>query len=172
MSSAWLIAVGVLMVVLGALAIILPPIAAIATTLVIGVILLLSGLLQLIHSFQGWGVTTSGWTVATALIRVGAGLLIVYRPMVGSYALTVILATYFLVAGALKIASAVELRRIASWGWLLFDGIVSVVLGALVWSGLPMTALWVVGLFVGIELTAAGIATIAFATARPGLPRA
>lgn len=82
--------------------------------------------------------------------------------MRGAVVLTMLLATYFLIAGVFRIVAAFALH-LPNWGWTLANGIISLALGILVWAGWPLTGLWVLGLFIGINLLFAGWARVMLA---------
>jgi uncharacterized membrane protein HdeD (DUF308 family) len=162
-ARSWFIGLGIAFLVLGALAIILPPAASLATALVIGWLLIISGILQGVHAFQHRSWAHSGWAIAGAIIHVIAGVLVVAFPLAGTVVLTLILASFLLVVGGVKIIRALQHRTMPAWGWLLFDGILSVLLGLLIWMGWPSTAVWALGLLVGINLVFSGASMLLIA---------
>jgi uncharacterized membrane protein HdeD (DUF308 family) len=173
LGGGWLVGIGAVLAALGVLAVILPFAASLTTTLVIGWILLVGGVVQAVHSIQQHEAPGFGWSLLGALVRIVAGVLVIARPLAGTLVLTAVLATYFLVIGVAKIARGVELRATPTRGLLVFDGIVSLVLGILVWSGFPATATWIIGLFVGVEMIMAGISAVGLGLAlRSHAPRA
>lgn len=155
-SRGWFFALGAAFVVLGVLSIILPFIASLVTTIVIGWLMLLGGLFQGYHAVRNRGWAGSGWALASAAIQVVAGVLVVLFPVVGTLSLTLVLAAYFIIEGAFKLVRAVQHRRMPAWGWLMFDGVLSLALGILILALWPSTAVWVIGLLVGINLLFSG----------------
>jgi len=155
-SRPWFIGLGAAFALLGALAIVLPFVATLVTTIVIGWIMLLGGLFQGYHAVKNrrWG--GSGWAIASAAIEVIAGVLVVAFPLAGTLTLTVILAVYFGAEGAFRIVRAIQHRRMPAWGWLLFDGLLELALAVLILVHWPSSAVWVLGLFVGISLLVSG----------------
>jgi uncharacterized membrane protein HdeD (DUF308 family) len=91
------------------------------------------------------------------------GLILLAFPLRGVLTLTLLLAILFMVAGSFKIALALYINPLPSWGWLLFSGVISAFLGILIWTGLPGTAKWAIGLLVGIELLFNGWSMTMFA---------
>ena len=157
----WFIGLGIALLVLGVLAIILPPLASLATTVVIGWLLVVGGLVQGYHAIRNPRWAGRGWAIVAAVVYLIAGALVVAFPLTGTAVLTLILAAFFVASGILKIIRAVQHRRMPAWGWVLFDGILSLVLGALIWIGWPSTAVWALGLLVGIDLVFGGSSMLA-----------
>jgi uncharacterized membrane protein HdeD (DUF308 family) len=155
-SRAWFFALGIAFMALGALAILLPWIASLVTTIVIGWLMVISGLLQGYHAVQNRRWTGSSWALVGAVLHVVAGVLLVVFPAIGTLTLTLILAAFFVANGVLKIIRAVQHRSMPAWGWFLFDGLVSLALGILIGLQWPSTALWALGLLVGIDLALGG----------------
>jgi uncharacterized membrane protein HdeD (DUF308 family) len=152
----WFIGLGVAFMVLGVLAIFLPLVATLVTTLVIGWLMVIGGVLECVHAVQNRRWAGWGWEMVAAVVHVVAGLLVVAFPVVGKLTLTLILAVYFVVEGILHIIRAIQHRTMRAWGWFLFDGVLSLCLGLLILLGWPSTAVWALGLLVGIELLVGG----------------
>jgi uncharacterized membrane protein HdeD (DUF308 family) len=161
----WFFALGIGLMLLGAAAIFLPLAASVVTTVVLGWLMIVSGLFQGFHAIQNrrWG--GAGWEIASAVLHVIAGILLVMYPITGTLTLTLVLAAFFAANGILKVVRAIQHRAMPRWGWLLFDGILSFVLGALIIAGWPTTAAWALGVIVGVDLLFSGssMMMIAFA---------
>jgi uncharacterized membrane protein HdeD (DUF308 family) len=161
---------GILLVILGILAVLAPVIASLAATVFFGWILLLSGIMGLVTTFRARHAPGFWWSLLSALVGIVAGGLLLVWPMQGTFSLTVVLIAFLLVEGVVSIMYALEHRTGLSgrWGWMLASGIVDVVLGALLLLGLPSTALWALGLILGLNLLFGGWALILMALhARP-----
>jgi uncharacterized membrane protein HdeD (DUF308 family) len=152
----WFVALGIGFMILGAVAIFAPFVASVVTTVVLGWLMVVGGLFQGFHAIQNRHWAGWGWGVAGAVLHVIAGVLLVRYPLTGTLTLTLVLAAFFAVNGLLKIIRAVQHRWVPRWGWLLFDGILSLVLGVLILSGWPSTAAWALGLLVGVDLLVSG----------------
>jgi uncharacterized membrane protein HdeD (DUF308 family) len=152
----WFVGLGIAFVLLGLLAMILPFAVSLVTTLAIGWLMVIAGLVEGYHAVQNrqWG--GSGWEIVSSLVQVVAGLLVVAFPLTGKLALTLILAAYFVAEGVLKLIRAVQHRGVQASGWLVLDGLLSVVLGILILVHWPSVAVWALGLFVGINLLVGG----------------
>ena len=147
---------GLVLLVLGLLAIVLPRIATVAIELLLGWLLLISGVIGLITT-----------------LRIAAGLILLWGPLSGAITMALILTLFFLLEGIASILYALDHRRELSgrWGWMLFSGVVDLLLAGLIFLGLPGTAAWAIGLLVGINMIFGGSALIGMALrARSSLP--
>lgn len=163
----WFLAEGILLLALGILAVLTPFVAGIATALFLGWLFLFSGVMGLFCTYKERAMPGFWWALLSSAIAVLAGLSLLFRPLIGLFSLTFILIAYFLIDGVLTIMLGFEYKRQGSsrWGWVVFSGVVDLVLAALLISGLPGTALWAVGVIVGIDLAFGGAALIGLALA-------
>ena len=161
----WFFALGIGLILLGAAAILLPFAASVVTTLVLGWLMIVGGLFQGFHAIQNRRWAGWGWGLASALLYAIAGALLVAYPITGTLTLTLVLAAFFAASGFFKILRAVQHRTMPRWGWLLFDGLLSLVLGIMIVAGWPSTAVWALGLLVGIDLVFSGSSMLVIAFA-------
>ncbi len=152
----WLLALGVLLSALGLLLIAAPALGTLAIDLLVGWFLIIGGIAQLIHAFMEKAWRGFLLEMASGALYLVVGILLVFYPIAGAQALTIFLAAFLLVEGIVRIAMALRLRRAQGWGWLLFGGIATVILALLIWMQWPASALWVLGLLVGINLLFTG----------------
>ena len=160
-----LFAYGVVLVVLGMLAIMAPRISGIAVQFLLGWLLILAGITWTMYAShaRSWG---SGlWEALVGILAVIGGVIVIARPLASLEILTWILAVYFIATGVLKLALAFELRPTMGWGWTLFSGVVSVILGVIVMREWPFSGLWLVGTLVGIEMIFGGFSLIRISSA-------
>jgi uncharacterized membrane protein HdeD (DUF308 family) len=152
----WFIGLGVAFVLLGLLAMLLPFVASLVTTITLGWLMMVAGVVEGYHALRNrhWG--GAGWGLLSAAVQVVAGVLVVAYPVTGKLALTLILAAYFVAEGVLKIIRAAQHRRVQASGWLVFDGLLSLLLGVLILVHWPSVAVWAIGLFVGVNLLVGG----------------
>ena len=161
---------GILLVVLGILALLAPVVASVAATVFFGWILFLSGLLGLISTIRARRAPGVWWSLVSALIGMAAGVLLLGWPVLGALSLTAVLIAFLFAEGIVSIMYALEHRNALSGrcGWMLASGIIDVTLAVLLILGLPGTALWALGLILGINLIFGGWALIFMALhARP-----
>ena len=159
---------GIVLVILGIAAILLPVLATITFTILIGWLFLISGAVGLVTTL--WmrnRVPGFWWSLISAVIAIAAGIILLIWPISGSLSLTLVLTAFFIVEGVASIMYAIEHRNqlTGRWGWMLFSGIVDLILAAIIIAGLPGTALWALGLLVGINLLFGGTAMIGMAFA-------
>lgn len=159
-----------MLVILGLLAVLAPVIAGVAATIFFGWILLISGVVGLVTTFRARQAPGFWWSLLSDLVAVVAGVVLLVWPLQGTLSLSAVLIAFLFVEGVVTIMYALEHRSALSgrWGWLLASGIVDVLLGVLLFAGLPGTALWLLGIVVGVNLLFGGWALIMMALhARP-----
>ena len=158
---------GILLAVLGLLAMILTPLASLAVTIFLGWMFLISGIAGLALTFWARGMPGFWWSLLSAALAIIAGFILVAQPVQGTVTLTVVIGVYFLAEGVATIMYALEHRRELSgrWSWLAISGIVDIAIAVIIISGLPGTALWAIGLLVGINLLFGGLSMIGMALA-------
>lgn len=156
---------GIILVILGVLAILIPPLATLAVTILFGWLLLISGIVGLITTFVARHAPGFWWSLLSAVLGIAAGIVLLVWPGSGALSLTFLLIAFFLIEGFASIMFAIDHRRQLSgrWGWMLTSGIVDVVLALIIFSGLPGTAFWALGLLLGVNLVFGGFAMIAMA---------
>ncbi len=155
-SRNWMMATGIVMILAGAGAIIFPMISSFGVVICIAILLIIAGVTQIIHAFSypKWGRFLLVSLVGVVWLL--AGLALFARPVEGIFVLTLVVAAAFLAEGILKTIFAFRMRPSRGWGWLLFNGIVAMAVGLLLWSQLPSSALWALGLLAGINIMISG----------------
>jgi uncharacterized membrane protein HdeD (DUF308 family) len=167
----WLLTLGIVLVVVGTLAIGAPFIASLATALTIGALLLVGGAAQLVGAF--WTRDWSGFFLMflMGVLYIVVGLLFLERPVSALEVLTLLLACSLIVSGIFRIVGSL-MSRFPQWGWVCVGGVINLLLGILIWRQWPVTGLWVIGLFVGIDMIFNGWTWIMLALRLKSLPRA
>jgi uncharacterized membrane protein HdeD (DUF308 family) len=167
LGSRALMLMGIILFILGALLLASPMAAGEVVIMAISAVLFLTGLAQVVQSFRSPGAADR---IVSALLGVTVaclGLLIWRNPEVGSGFLMLLLMAFFVINGLWKITTAWRFRGASGWVWLLLSGLVSLVFVYLLWSQWPLAGAWVIGVFIGIDLTLTGLAMIILAvTAR------
>src|SRR6202044_294019 len=158
---------GILLVIFGLAAIIVPPAASLAVTILLGWLFLISGIAGLAATFWARQMPGFWWSLISAALAVLAGLVLLARPMQGVLTLTIVVGAYFLAEGVATIMYALEHRRELSerWSWMLFAGLLDILIAAMIIAGLPGSAEWAIGLLVGINLLFGGSTLIGMALA-------
>jgi uncharacterized membrane protein HdeD (DUF308 family) len=158
---------GILLVILGLAAMIVPPLASLAVTLFLGWMFLISGIAGLALTFWARQMPGFWWSLLSAVLAVVAGIVLLAQPVEGTLTLTIVVGAYFLAEGVATIMYALEHRRELSqrWSWMLVAGLMDLLIAAVIIAGLPGSALWAVGLLVGINLLFGGASLIGVALA-------
>jgi uncharacterized membrane protein HdeD (DUF308 family) len=160
----WLLALGIAMVILGSVALFLLPITTFAAVMVLGWLMVISGVVEAVHAFRvrGWGGIFLH--LIGGVLGVVVGSLIVTHPIAGALVWTLLFAAIFTVIGAFRTVAAIWLK-FPRWGWAVFDGIVTLALGIMLWAEWPWTGFWFLGLSVGVSLILRGWTYVMFAFA-------
>jgi len=159
------LAEGTVLLILGLAAIMVPMAATVAMEIVVGWLILVSGIVGLVTTFYMRQAPGFWWSLFSALIGTAAGIVLLRWPLSGALSLTLILTVFLVFEGIVTIMFALDHRRELSgrWGMMLVSGIVDLMLAGFIFSGLPGTAAWAIGLLVGINLVFGGSAVIAMA---------
>ena len=158
---------GILLVVLGLAAMIVPPLAGLAVTIFLGWMFLISGVAGLAMTFWARQMPGFWWSLISAALAIGAGIILLAKPVQGVLTLTIVIGAYFLAEGVATIMYALEHRRELSerWSWMVFAGVLDILISAMIIMGLPGSAEWAIGLLVGINLLFGGASLIGMALA-------
>ncbi|OCG07109.1 hypothetical protein A9G13_09005 [Gilliamella sp. wkB178] len=159
--SGWFILVGIILIVLGCLALGYQFIATVFSVYFIGSLLLIAGIAQAVHSFsiKGFGQTAL-WAIM-GVLYIFTGLMSFFQPIAVSSALTLVISFLLIMSGFTQIFAAFNNRNLPSWGWVLTSGIINVILGLMIITGWPNDSLWILGMFLGIDLIFQGWAYVA-----------
>ncbi|WP_193197703.1 HdeD family acid-resistance protein [Nostoc sp. MG11] len=153
----WSIALGIFMIVLGIGAIAEPFVATIAITFVLSWILLIAGIIRIVHAFQSRRKRSFWSKLLIGILYVIAGILLLSNIFGAALSLTLALGILFFVEGVFEVIAAFQVRPDPNWGWVLFSGIMAIILGILIMSEWPFSAAWVLGVFAGINFLLTGI---------------
>lgn len=158
---------GILLVVLGLAAMIVPPLASLAVTIFLGWMFLISGIAGLALTFWARRMPGFWWSLVSAVLGIVAGIILLAAPVQGTFTLTIVIGAYFLAEGVASIMYSLEHRRelTGRWSWLLVAGLMDILIAAIIITGLPGSALWAIGLLVGINLVFGGATLIGMALA-------
>ncbi len=156
--SMWYLLQGALMVFAGLVALLFPVFSSVAVVLVLGWLLIFSGIFQAISLIGATNVPHFWLQLISVTLSILIGVLFVRNPGQGMLTLTMLLIVFFMVGGMAKIIFALTIRPFPNWGWVLASGAIGVLLSIYLWSSLPVTAAWLLGLLVGIQLISEGSA--------------
>jgi len=164
-ATTWSIVLSVLMIAAGVLAIASPAIAGVAVTVFFGWLLIFSGVLHLAYAWQAGRAGAVVWEILVGILYGGIGFYLLARPVAGLESLTLALAIYLVTEGVLEFVLSFQLRPLPGSGWLLFDGIVTLVLAAMIGSAWPISSVWAVGTLVGLSMFFSGITRLMLSVA-------
>ena len=146
----------ILLIIFGFLAIALPFATSWGVVVVIAWLIVFSGGFQFIHAFQSQGVGHILWKLLVAILYLIVGIYFLLHPVLGVATFTLALAIFFVLEGVFDLVAYFQSRHLSGSGWILFDGIVTLILGLLVWRQWPSSSLWVIGTLVGISMIFTG----------------
>jgi uncharacterized membrane protein HdeD (DUF308 family) len=151
-ASGFSIAIAVLMIILGIIAMLAPWEFGIVIALVIGWSAIFNGAAQIVYGIRTHSGSHAFWEVILGLIYIVAGIYLLMHPVGGLLALTLFLACFLIVYGVFALILAFQMRPNRASGWVLFDGIITILLGVLIYAHWPLNADWVVGTLFGISI--------------------
>jgi len=174
--TSWSIVLSIVMIVCGFLAITLPIAASLGVIIVISWLLIISGLIQFFHAFAFTGIGPVLWRVGVAVLYFVTGLYFLVNPGVGLATLTLFLGGFFIAEGVFDAIAYFAMPTIGRSRWLLADGVISTILGIMIWAQWPSSSLWAVGTLVGVNMIMTGstrlMLTLAVRRAAKGLIKA
>ncbi len=152
----WFLALGIVLILVGIAAICFPLVSTIAAKIFLGWLFLIGGVFLIIHAFsaQGWGGFL--WSLLIGVLYLIAGGYLAFFPLTGLLTLAILLAILFVAEGIMEIIMAFRVHPSDGRVWLLLSGIAALVVGVLIFLGLPSSAGWALGLLVGINLLFSG----------------
>ena len=153
------------MIIAGVLAIVIPPVAGIAVLVMVAWLLMFSGAVHLVFA---WHTRTAGgmiWELLLGILYIFVGIYVLLHPVAGLATLTLFLAVYLFLEGVLEFVLSFRLRPLPGSNWLLFDGIITLILAILIWRSWPSSTEWVIGTLVGISMLFSGAARLSLSLA-------
>ena len=150
----------IVVILFGFLAIALPLATSLGVVIVIAWLILLAGGFQLIHAFQTKGIGSTLWKVVVAILYVAVGVYFLLNPLLGVASFTLALAIFFVAEGGLDLVIYFQNRTAGGAGWILLNGIITLILGIMVWRQWPSSSLWLIGTLVGFSMIMTGTARL------------
>jgi uncharacterized membrane protein HdeD (DUF308 family) len=156
----WSIALSILLIIAGFFAICVPWISGVGVTLIFGWAMILSGITHFVFAFKTH--TTGGviWELLVGAVYLFTGVYLILHPLDALFALTLILACYLFFEGVVEVIQFFQLRPRHGVGWVLFDGIITLILAIMIWRSWPASSVWVIGTLVGISMIFSGISRL------------
>lgn len=152
----WLLGLGIIFVILGSIGLGMIAGLTLASVLFLGVLLLIAGFSQIIDVFKSKEWKGAVWHALIAILYLIAGCIVIYDPFLASTIITALIAWILIIIGVTRLMMAFTLRHAAGWGWFLLAGVTAIVLGILILLQWPYSGLWVLGMFIAIELLVNG----------------
>ena len=154
--SLWYLIQGGLLIAAGVLAIIYPVISSAAVIVLLGWLLIISGIVQGLSLIGARHVPHFWLQLISVILAVLIGCLFLRDPAQGMMTIALLLIVFFMIEGISKVVFALTIRPFPNWGWVLASGLVGILLALILWANLPVTALWLVGVLLGINLISVG----------------
>ncbi|MGH7913109.1 MAG: HdeD family acid-resistance protein [Candidatus Binataceae bacterium] len=149
--STWFLVIGIALIIIGIIAIGSAELMTIVSVMFLGWLLIIAGVFEVIHGFtrRPW----SGFFInlMAGVLYAVVGIVMVASPARAAVTLTLLIALILIVAGLFRLFIAFS-TQLHHRGWLILNGVISILLGASIWDSWPLSGLWVIGLFIGIDM--------------------
>jgi uncharacterized membrane protein HdeD (DUF308 family) len=163
--TGWYLVAAVLLIIAGIFAIIEPGVASLAVTLLVGWLLIFGAVMHFIAAFKGGSAKQIIFQILIGVLYLIGGFYFLSHPILAVGTLTLVLAAIILAEGVLEVISYFRLKGEGASGWVLFNGIVTILLGGLIWFHWPSSSVWAIGILVGINLLMTGMTRLMFGMA-------
>jgi uncharacterized membrane protein HdeD (DUF308 family) len=148
---------GVITMLLGVFAVFTPMLTGFSILLLLGVLVMAAGVMRMLWAFKAGSVGRGLLMFVLGLLTLAVGSLLLVNPLFAAVSVTILLTAYLVVDGAAELYAGIQRRPDAGWGWLTVGGVVSILLGILIWRQAPLAGVWAIGLFLGIKLFFVGL---------------
>ena len=157
----WFLTWGIALVALGLFAIYASTMTTMITIVLIGVLLSIAGVMLLVDTFTSWRNNKGSFLfkfIMGALYLI-AGIMLIENPLVGSISITFFLGAFYVFVGIFRLMDSLSYRHL-HWGWVSLNGVITLLLGFMILASWPTSSVFIIGLFVGIDLVFCGFAYI------------
>jgi len=154
----------IMLIVLGMLALLCPLTTGIAIAYLVGGLIVVAGIVRLLHAFQSGSVGEGVFAFVVGLVMVIGGIVLLLHPLMNLMALTLLMAIYFFVEGIFTLIGGLRMSGKQGWGFVVFNGVVTLLLGFFIWREWPLSGSWAIGILVGIHLLLTGVQLLAVGT--------
>lgn len=153
----WLVTLGIVLIIVGIAAISVATLTTLISVVFLGIVITIGGVVILVDTFKSWWGHWGGFFLhfLMGILYVIVGLMMIKSPVLGSISITLLLGIFYVILGVSRLISSTSLRA-PRWGWSLFNGVIALLLGILILSQWPASSLFIIGLFVGIDLIISG----------------
>lgn len=151
----WFVALGLIQIIIGTIGVAAACTMTVFSVVLFGALLLVDGLITAIHAFMNkcWGGFFCD--LMTGVLYLVVGAMVLENPLRAAETLTFLIAFFLIIGGMFRIVASLA-GQFAQWGWVFFNGLVTLALGVMIWRQWPLSGLWVIGTFVGIEMIVYG----------------
>ncbi|MGB8583982.1 MAG: DUF308 domain-containing protein [Candidatus Sulfotelmatobacter sp.] len=156
---------GVLLIVFGMMAIGSPMLAAVAVNVVIAWLIVLAGIVHIVLAFHRQAAGSVIWKLLVGVAYLFFGGYLLLHPVLGVTSLTLALAALFVIEGILNLVLFFKMRPLHGSTWVLLDGVITILLGLLIYMQWPSSSVWAIGTLVGISMIFSGVARIGMSLA-------
>lgn len=158
---------GVIAIILGFLCMLTPLVTGIAVAIMVGGLILIGGIVRIVWAFRAETLGRGLLRGAIGVLTLLCGLFLVSDPLLATGFLTILLSAYLIADGICEIAAGTRLKPAAGWGWMVFGGILSILLGLMIWGQFPLSGAWAIGILLGIKLLFVGLIMVTAGSAVP-----
>jgi uncharacterized membrane protein HdeD (DUF308 family) len=159
-ASGWSIVWGVLLILFGIVAIGSPLLAAVAVNALIAWLIIFAGVVHLVVAFHAHGAGSLLWKLLVGVAYIAFGGYLLLHPLLGVASLTLVLASLFFIEGVLDVVLYFNLRPARGAGWVLLDGLVTLLLASFIGFHWPSSSAWAIGTLVGVSMIMSGVARV------------
>jgi len=153
----WVVVWGILLIVAGILAILQPAIAALAAELLLAWLFVFAGVVQIVYAIHERGKDGFGLKILSAILTLLLGIFMLLRPIAGIASIALLIGAFVFMSGVSSVMLAFKVKPKPGWGWVLFDGILSIAIALLIATGWPQSSIGFVGILVGIVMIYGGL---------------
>ena len=159
-ATGWGIAVGILLIILGFLAIVMPLAATLAASLMFGWLFIVAGIAQIVFAFQSRHERYFIWKLLLGFVYILAGIFVLSSPIITALTLTLIMGVSIFIESVIQVIGAFQMKPERGWGWILFSGMMGIVLAIFIGSQWPSSALWFIGIWLGVNFLSDGLGLV------------
>jgi uncharacterized membrane protein HdeD (DUF308 family) len=169
----WLITLAIMTIGLAIFAIVFPLFATLDLTLFFGAIFILTGIIQIIYALQSWYIGRVLWLLILGCSYLMTGIFVAMYPLSGVFTIfTLVLGITIFVQGIIQVSLSLQIRpTVSNWGWMLVSGIIGIIFGIYIWSSSLLSAAWLIGNLIGINLLVDGVWMLALPDRKPSILR-
>jgi len=162
---------GIALLTIGFLVLFFPGVTTIFVTYLIGILIFVAGIIMLVNVFSPISTRRKFVSLFSGIVTTVVGVFVIINPIFGLVLLTLLIGAYLVIDGLIRIGTSLTNRDTSGWYLTTTTGAIALVLGILIFLGLPESSLWVIGLFLGLYFVIIGISTLFFGAEIPKIPK-